>query len=256
MFKPSRKAKTQIIYIIICFFLISICLIHVLHKTYVMNANFLGYFEPAKSWDVTFDSELSLRQKTPGASKTNSEFAPKDRPSSQNEMLVSQNTKLVRGCVFAFWFLTMLSWNGLKFTVLFTPLVCCSECSDNKTVVAKLNLCVGCCMTITSILTSKRWRVDFAVETQKGGKMLLLLPDEMGKGWCKVRTWHQRCCIRCLCLSLRYRPEPEEMFGRRVFVFFFRMRFKMDIQNDVLVAMGSIKGVINAWFQLGVAKTL
>ena len=137
----NHHEKQKHRYIIICFFLISICLIHVLHKTYVMNANFLGYFEPAKSWDVTFDSELSLRQKTPGASKTNSEFAPKDRPSSQNEMLVSQNTKLVRGCVFAFWFLTMLSWNGLKFTVLFTPLVCCSECSDNKTVVAKLNLC-------------------------------------------------------------------------------------------------------------------
>lgn len=116
-------------------------------------------------------------------------------------MLVSQNTNLVRGCVFAFWFLTMLSLNGLKFTVLFTPLVCCSECSW-MFMITRLywpsSTCVWCCITITSILTSQRWIVEFAVETQKGGTMLLLLPDEMGKGWCKVRTWHQRCCIRCV----------------------------------------------------------
>lgn len=156
-------------------------------------------------------------------------------------MLVSQNTKLVRGCVFEIWFLTALtlSLNGLKFTVLFTPLACCSECSWRFMITrakrpSLLKLWVFLHHSNFNFFCQERWRVDVQWKHKKPQGVI---------DCCFQMRWervdvksghHQRCCIRCLCLSLRYRPEPEEMFGSRVF---FRMRFKMDIQNNALVAM-------------------
>ena len=129
MFKPSWKGKPQTIYIIVCFFDVYLFFWFMFCTKRRCCCQLLRLFWTGEALRFNLWFGIEFEGENTRASKTNRKFAPKNRPSPKMKFLVSQNTKLVRGCVFAFRFLTMLSLNGLKFTMLFTPLVCCSECS-------------------------------------------------------------------------------------------------------------------------------